>query len=142
MVKIIETSPFYDFYYIKSKDSYLHISLDNLTFCKQGANAVLSHCKTTTEDKFQNICFICLNQAYNICNITHKIKFSDLKCDLYIVSWRCNFMIKKNKKECRCSKETESAYDTFCTQHYKCYFTRLNKYITTESICDLIINLM
>lgn len=157
----IEKSQLYDIFYIKSVSaSQWHISIDGITFCKWGAQKVTTHMKNFQFEHFQNenkenengsiytlsICFNCVRKAYSLCSKESKIDFknfdNNLNYDIYDVTWRCNYIISKNKKPCRCSKETKSSYNTFCTQHNVCILKRLIKYIKTESLCNLIINLL
>ena len=47
----------------------------------------------------------------------------------YVVLWRCNFTTCSKK---RCIKNSNSPYNTFCTQHTKLIIKKLNTYFSND----------
>ena len=135
-----------DVFFIKTETGcVIHISINNETFCSNGAKLISYFFKIpllySIENKGTRICNSCLIQALQI------FKNSNYRPDVtYMLSFRCDAIIKvkgKGKKVRRCLNKKISFEENFCTQHNKCFLAYINKYISVSNdvsklICKLL----
>lgn len=128
-----------DIWFIRTKKSReLHISINNETYCSNVAKNVYYISQKSppynqhrfnigeNEDRDLFMCHTCLYCSQH--NYNRK----------YVVLWRCNFTTALKK---RCSKNSNSPYNTFCVQHLNLVVKRLNKYFSND-VSKIIVKLL
>jgi len=132
-----------DILYIRTESGYLtHVSIDNYTFCEHGAGLI--YYRERNLSKKEQLCTTCLGMIHRY--YVNPPVSSYREPTFYNVKYRCSMVIRKKEKmnkTNRCSRTTNGAFNSMCSQHTECFSKYLHKYTSFSSdVCKLICKLL